>query len=172
MDQAYVQYFLSYTVKLTKYSRHAQFSPLSHIPLVRALHARECKWKQVFLLFLSSLSQSERRLFILREQLKTQFKATQKAQINERKEADSKRRLTSCASCSCACIVYWLTIVVRYVFHDKCSTFLPFPDSPEIYRSECPWTQLVGVIRYRSVTSVDRASSPCRAEYGGIVCRI
>ena len=40
-------------------------------------------------------SQSERRLFILREQLKVQFKETQKAQINERKEADSKRRLTS-----------------------------------------------------------------------------
>lgn len=39
--------------------------------------------------------QSERRLFILREQLKIQFKETQKAQINERKEADSKRRLTS-----------------------------------------------------------------------------
>ncbi|KAG1857324.1 Tco5, signal transduction HAMP domain histidine kinase [Suillus subalutaceus] len=55
-----------------------------------------------FLLFVHYMHEnSERRLFILREQLKTQFKATQKAQINERKEADSKRRLTS------------------YVFHDK-----------------------------------------------------
>ncbi|KAG6381740.1 hypothetical protein JVT61DRAFT_345 [Boletus reticuloceps] len=36
-------------------------------------------------------SQSERGLFILREQLKIQFKETQKAQINERKEADSKQ---------------------------------------------------------------------------------
>ncbi|KAG2137584.1 Tco5, signal transduction HAMP domain histidine kinase [Suillus bovinus] len=49
-----------------------------------------------FLLFVHYMHEnSERRLFILREQLKTQFKATQKAQINERKEADSKRRLTS-----------------------------------------------------------------------------
>ncbi|KAG1737208.1 Tco5, signal transduction HAMP domain histidine kinase [Suillus lakei] len=49
-----------------------------------------------FLLFVHYMQEnSERRLFILREQLKTQFKATQKAQINERKEADSKRRLTS-----------------------------------------------------------------------------
>jgi osomolarity two-component system sensor histidine kinase SLN1 len=39
--------------------------------------------------------QSERRLYVLRDQLKVQFRATQKAQINERKAADSKRRLTS-----------------------------------------------------------------------------
>ncbi len=38
---------------------------------------------------------SERRLYTLRDQLKVQFRATQKAQINERKAADSKRRLTS-----------------------------------------------------------------------------
>ncbi|KAH7922614.1 Tco5, signal transduction HAMP domain histidine kinase [Leucogyrophana mollusca] len=57
-----------------------------------------------FLLFVHYMNEnSERRLFILREQLKNQFKATQKAQINERKEADSKRRLTS------------------YVFHDEYS---------------------------------------------------
>ncbi|KIJ65498.1 hypothetical protein HYDPIDRAFT_110594 [Hydnomerulius pinastri MD-312] len=50
----------------------------------------------IFLLFVHYMHEnSERRLFILREQLKNQFKATQKAQINERKEADSKRRLTS-----------------------------------------------------------------------------
>ncbi|KIJ21004.1 hypothetical protein PAXINDRAFT_125610 [Paxillus involutus ATCC 200175] len=49
-----------------------------------------------FLLFVHYMHEnSERRLFILREQLKNQFKATQKAQINERNEADSKRRLTS-----------------------------------------------------------------------------
>ncbi|KAH9074915.1 hypothetical protein EDB83DRAFT_2218949 [Lactarius deliciosus] len=42
------------------------------------------------------LETSERRLYILRDQLKVQFLATQKAQINERKAADSKRRLTSC----------------------------------------------------------------------------
>ncbi|KLO12174.1 hypothetical protein SCHPADRAFT_829937 [Schizopora paradoxa] len=40
-------------------------------------------------------TQNERRLFSLRDQLKVQFRATQKAQINERKAADSKRRLTS-----------------------------------------------------------------------------
>jgi osomolarity two-component system sensor histidine kinase SLN1 len=39
--------------------------------------------------------QSERRLYVLRDQLKVQFRATQKAQVNERKAADSKRRLTS-----------------------------------------------------------------------------
>ncbi|KAI9464687.1 Tco5, signal transduction HAMP domain histidine kinase [Boletus coccyginus] len=50
----------------------------------------------IFLLFVHYMHEnSERRLFILREQLKIQFKETQKAQINERKEADSKRRLTS-----------------------------------------------------------------------------
>jgi hypothetical protein len=42
-----------------------------------------------------TVSQSERRLYILRDQLKVQFLATQRAQINERKAADSKRRLTS-----------------------------------------------------------------------------
>ncbi|KAL0956096.1 hypothetical protein HGRIS_002265 [Hohenbuehelia grisea] len=39
--------------------------------------------------------QGERRLFTLRESLKAQFKTTQKAQVNERKAAESKRRLTS-----------------------------------------------------------------------------
>ncbi|KAJ7180836.1 hypothetical protein C8R46DRAFT_940771 [Mycena filopes] len=38
---------------------------------------------------------SDRRLYSLRNQLKIQFKATQRAQINERKASDSKRRLTS-----------------------------------------------------------------------------
>ena len=44
---------------------------------------------------LTRLLQAERRLYILRDQLKVQFRATQKAQVNERKAADSKRRLTS-----------------------------------------------------------------------------
>lgn len=39
--------------------------------------------------------QMERRNFSLRDQLKAQFRATQKAQVNERKASDSKRRLTS-----------------------------------------------------------------------------
>lgn len=34
-------------------------------------------------------------MYNLRDQLKVQFRATQKAQVNERKAADSKRRLTS-----------------------------------------------------------------------------
>jgi hypothetical protein len=38
---------------------------------------------------------AERRLYVLRDQLKTQYKQTQKAQISERKSSDSKRRLTS-----------------------------------------------------------------------------
>ena len=41
------------------------------------------------------LEQSERRLYTLRDQLKIQFRATQKAQVNERMAGDSKRRLTS-----------------------------------------------------------------------------
>ena len=47
-------------------------------------------------------------MYTLRDQLKIQFRATQKAQVNERKAADSKRRLTSyvisrvswCGACS------------------------------------------------------------------------
>ncbi|TFK71432.1 hypothetical protein BDN72DRAFT_837652 [Pluteus cervinus] len=38
---------------------------------------------------------SARRLYTLRMQLKLQFQRTQRAQVNERKAADSKRRLTS-----------------------------------------------------------------------------
>ena len=45
---------------------------------------------------------TERRLYTLRDQLKTQYKATQKAQVNERKAADSKRRLTSWVLCNTA----------------------------------------------------------------------
>ncbi|KAF8705135.1 His Kinase A (phosphoacceptor) domain, partial [Rhizoctonia solani] len=51
---------------------------------------------QVFLLYLHFMYETaERRLHKLRDQLKTQYKATQKAQVSERKAADSKRRLTS-----------------------------------------------------------------------------
>lgn len=55
---------------------------------------------------------AERRLYSLRDQLKVQFRATQKAQVSERTEASSKRRLTSYIfhevslwrpSCHCAC---------------------------------------------------------------------
>ncbi|KAF8628700.1 hypothetical protein AX17_005923 [Amanita inopinata Kibby_2008] len=55
-----------------------------------------------FLLYVHYMRErSERRLFKLRDRLRTQYKATREAQINERKAAESKRRLTS------------------YVFHDK-----------------------------------------------------
>ncbi|EPQ56119.1 hypothetical protein GLOTRDRAFT_74634 [Gloeophyllum trabeum ATCC 11539] len=51
---------------------------------------------QSFLLYVHYMRENaERRLYTLRDQLKIQFRATQKAQINERKAADSKRRLTS-----------------------------------------------------------------------------
>jgi len=51
---------------------------------------------QAFLLYIHYMRESaERRLYTLRDQLKVQFRATQKAQVNERKAADSKRRLTS-----------------------------------------------------------------------------
>lgn len=49
-----------------------------------------------FLIYVHYMRESsERRLYTLRDQLKVQYKATQKAQVNERKAADSKRRLTS-----------------------------------------------------------------------------
>ncbi|KAF8605922.1 hypothetical protein BDV93DRAFT_490002 [Ceratobasidium sp. AG-I] len=51
---------------------------------------------QGFLLYLHFMYETaERRLHKLRDQLKTQYRATQKAQVSERKAADSKRRLTS-----------------------------------------------------------------------------
>ncbi|KZT67331.1 hypothetical protein DAEQUDRAFT_729184 [Daedalea quercina L-15889] len=51
---------------------------------------------QTFLLYIHYMRENaERRLYSLRDQLKVQFRATQKAQVNERKAADSKRRLTS-----------------------------------------------------------------------------
>ncbi|KAI0091493.1 hypothetical protein BDY19DRAFT_904154 [Irpex rosettiformis] len=51
---------------------------------------------QLFLLYVHYMRENaERRLYTLRDQLKIQFRATQKAQVNERKAADSKRRLTS-----------------------------------------------------------------------------
>jgi len=51
---------------------------------------------QAFLLYMHYRREYvERRMYTLRDQLKIQFKATQKAQVNERKAADSKRRLTS-----------------------------------------------------------------------------
>ncbi|KAF8997922.1 hypothetical protein BDQ17DRAFT_1362850 [Cyathus striatus] len=51
---------------------------------------------QFFLIYVHYMRESsERRLYILRDQLKMQYRATQKAQINEKKTADSKRRLTS-----------------------------------------------------------------------------
>ncbi|OCH85880.1 hypothetical protein OBBRIDRAFT_762246 [Obba rivulosa] len=51
---------------------------------------------QGFLLYVHYMRENaERRLYTLRDQLKIQFRATQKAQVNERKAADSKRRLTS-----------------------------------------------------------------------------
>jgi len=51
---------------------------------------------EIFILYVHYVREvAERRLFTLRDQLKAQFKATQKAQVNERKTADSKRRLTS-----------------------------------------------------------------------------
>ncbi|KDQ49238.1 hypothetical protein JAAARDRAFT_43030 [Jaapia argillacea MUCL 33604] len=51
---------------------------------------------QCFLLYVHYMRENaERRLYTLRDQLKVQFRATQKAQVNESKAADSKRRLTS-----------------------------------------------------------------------------
>ncbi|KAF7795011.1 hypothetical protein EIP86_006155 [Pleurotus ostreatoroseus] len=51
---------------------------------------------QAFLLYTHYMRENaERRLYVLRDQLKVQYRATQKAQVNERKAADSKRRLTS-----------------------------------------------------------------------------
>ncbi|KAF9494884.1 hypothetical protein BDN71DRAFT_1392461 [Pleurotus eryngii] len=50
----------------------------------------------IFLIYVHYKRESvERRVFIMGDQLKMQFKATQKAQVNERKAGESKRRLTS-----------------------------------------------------------------------------
>ncbi|KDQ26517.1 putative Tco5 histidine kinase [Pleurotus ostreatus PC15] len=50
----------------------------------------------IFMIYVHYKRESaERRVFIMRDQLKVQFKATQKAQVNERKAGESKRRLTS-----------------------------------------------------------------------------
>ncbi|KDQ09786.1 hypothetical protein BOTBODRAFT_178696 [Botryobasidium botryosum FD-172 SS1] len=50
----------------------------------------------VFLAYVHYMREmGERRLYTLRDQLKVQYRATQKAQVSERKAADSKRRLTS-----------------------------------------------------------------------------
>ncbi|EED83762.1 predicted protein [Postia placenta Mad-698-R] len=50
---------------------------------------------QAFILYIHYMRENaERRLYTLRDQLKIQFRAMQKAQVNERKAADSKRRLT------------------------------------------------------------------------------
>lgn len=55
---------------------------------------RRWRWRSLSLA-LAVRAQAERRLYILRDQLKIQFRATQKAQVNERRASDSKRRLTS-----------------------------------------------------------------------------
>ncbi|KAH9930211.1 uncharacterized protein B0H18DRAFT_1116910 [Fomitopsis serialis] len=65
-----------------------------HTQMVRNLINFLCF--QSFLLYIHYMRENaERRLYTLRDQLKIQFRATQKAQVNERKAADSKRRLTS-----------------------------------------------------------------------------
>lgn len=65
---------------------------------------------QLFVLFFHYMREtSDRRTFTLRMELKVQFKAKQKAQINERKTQDAKRRFTNyifhevvrTACCSC-----------------------------------------------------------------------
>jgi signal transduction histidine kinase len=61
-----------------------------------AHHAFQTMAFHFFLMWVHYMRENaERRLYVLRDQLKLQYKATQKAQINERKAADSKRRLTS-----------------------------------------------------------------------------
>ncbi|EJU04144.1 hypothetical protein DACRYDRAFT_114545 [Dacryopinax primogenitus] len=52
-------------------------------------------WHILLLYVHFTLETAERRSFTLREQLKDQCKATQKAQVNERKESDSKKRFVS-----------------------------------------------------------------------------
>jgi hypothetical protein len=62
----------------THYFREQVRSLRAHVPL----HESDC-------------SQSERHLYILQDRLIVQNKQTHQAQMNERAEADSKRRLTS-----------------------------------------------------------------------------
>jgi hypothetical protein len=80
-------------------SRSSQLRSVSRVSVVCALHEGECESAENQTIALRRYSytlQAERRLYTLRDQLKVQFRATQKAQVNERKAADSKRRLTSC----------------------------------------------------------------------------
>ncbi|KAJ3916299.1 Tco5, signal transduction HAMP domain histidine kinase [Lentinula edodes] len=59
-------------------------------------HAVNFGFFQIFLMYMHyQREMSARHLFALRIELKEQFERTQKAQINERKAADSKYRLTS-----------------------------------------------------------------------------
>ena len=61
--------------------------------------------------------QSERRLYTLRDQLKVQFRATQKAQVNERRAADSKRRLTSWVILGVSvCLIYRTYLAIPDTF--------------------------------------------------------
>jgi hypothetical protein len=77
--------------------RHVIFSPCALLPPAEPGYARnavDLLAFQKFLLYVHYTREHvERGAYTLRDQLKVQFKATQKAQINERKVADSKRRL-------------------------------------------------------------------------------
>lgn len=65
--------------------------------------------------------QAERKLYSLREQLKIQHRATQRAQVNERKAADSKRRLTSCVPFTTH-FIDWYSCHVRLAMSSMMST--------------------------------------------------
>ncbi|KAF6761807.1 hypothetical protein DFP72DRAFT_879693 [Ephemerocybe angulata] len=60
-----------------------------------AIIPQKALWARLLIYVHYIRESSERRLYTLRDQLKIQYRATQKAQINERKASDSKRRLTS-----------------------------------------------------------------------------
>ena len=72
------------------------FGPCMYVTLTSHADLANFIFFQAFLLYIHYMRENaERRLYTLRDQLKVQFRATQKAQVNERKAADSKRRLTS-----------------------------------------------------------------------------
>lgn len=57
-----------------------------------------------FLIFLHYLREmNDRRVYTMRAELKVSYKAKQRAQINERKQLDAKRRFSSCAYTLATC---------------------------------------------------------------------
>lgn len=116
---------------------------------------------QGFLLYIHYMRENaERKLYTLRDQLKVQFRATQKAQVNERKAADSKRRLTSYVAFTQRRTLTWISVADgvsphSYVFHE---VRVPLNTACECCAALFLWNYILSVLRF---------STRC-AEHAGI----